>query len=346
LTGVEVIDRLKLILEIFVRRASTREAKLQIELARLQYELANAREKVRLAKMGEQPGFHGLGKYEADVYYETVRRQVHKIRERLEEIRRTREIHRIRRAEMGLPTISLAGYTNSGKSTLFNALTKENVPVDSSVFTTLSTVTRAIDILGERMLITDTVGFIDRLPITLIEAFRSTLEETIFSDLILLVVDVSEPLSDILRKLSASLKIIWEIGASGIPLIVALNKIDLISPEDLNEKMKRLGEIYGHLKLVPISALHGINLDALKAEIARILRRYVRARFTLPVARESSSLLSWIFETANVHEITYNSDVMSIYLSAPPEVIDKIRSRIERLGGRLEQDGRLESVCS
>ncbi|MEM2248395.1 MAG: GTPase HflX [Candidatus Bathyarchaeia archaeon] len=346
LTGVEVIDRLQLILEIFVRRASTREAKLQIELARLQYELANAREKVRLAKMGEQPGFHGLGKYEADVYYETVRRQVHKIRERLEEIRRTREIHRIRRAEMGLPTISLAGYTNSGKSTLFNALTKENVPVDSSVFTTLSTVTRAIDILGERMLITDTVGFIDRLPITLIEAFRSTLEETIFSDLILLVVDVSEPLSDILRKLSASLKIIWEIGASGIPLIVALNKIDLISPEDLNEKMKRLGEIYGHLKLVPISALHGINLDVLKAEIARILRRYVRARFTLPVAQESSSLLSWIFETANVHEITYNSDVMSIYLSAPPEVIDKIRSRIERLGGRLEQDGRLESVCS
>ena len=336
LVGVEVIDRLQLILEIFVRRASTKEAKLQIELARLQYELANAREKVKLAKMGEQPGFHGLGKYEADVYYETVRRQVHKIQEKLKEIRRTRRLHRDRRAELGFPTISLAGYTNSGKSTLFNTLTNENVPVDSRVFTTLSTTTRAINVFGEKMLITDTVGFIDRLPITLIEAFHSTLEETIFSDLILLVVDVSEPLNSILRKLSASLETIWEIGATGIPVIGVLNKIDLLSSRELYEKTMRLKKIY-NLRFVPISALYGINLDLLKGEIANILGRYVDSLFIIPITEESISFLSWIFENTNVHKIKYNSsgDSLSVYFSAPPNLLEKIRNRVERMGGKF-----------
>ena len=126
LTGVEVIDRFQLILEIFVRRASRREAKLQIELARLRYELAHAREKVRLARIGEQPGFLGLGKYEVDVYHEAVRRQVHTIQEKLKRVRKTRELHRHRRRKLGFSSVSLAGYTNSGKSTLFNTLTQEN----------------------------------------------------------------------------------------------------------------------------------------------------------------------------------------------------------------------------
>ncbi|MEM1581770.1 MAG: GTPase HflX [Candidatus Bathyarchaeia archaeon] len=332
ITGIEVIDRLQLILEIFVKRASTREAKLQIELARLQYELANAREKVRLAKLGEQPGFHGLGKYEADVYYETVKRQVHKIQEKIREIRRTREIHRTRRTELGFPMVSLAGYTNSGKSTLFNALTRENVQVNSGVFTTLSTTTRSIEIFGEKILITDTVGFIERLPITLIEAFRSTLEETIFSNLILLVVDVSEPLDIILKKLSVSLEIIREIGAAGIPLLVALNKMDLLSSEKLQEKIDQLRKIYD-LKFIPISSLYGINLDLLKEHIARILKRYIDSSFILPISQESLSLLSWIFGNANVHKVAYCDNFINVHLSAPPDLMDKIRSRVEELGG-------------
>lgn len=340
--GVEVIDRLQLILEIFVRRASTKEAKLQIELARLRYELAHAKEKVRLAKMGEQPGFHGLGKYEADVYYETIRRQLHKIQEKLMEIKRTREIHRTRRSELGFPTISLAGYTNSGKSTLFNALTKENVPVDSGVFTTLSTTTRVIEIFGEKAFITDTVGFINRLPITLIEAFRSTLEETIFSDLILLVVDVSEPFDAILRKLSASLEIIREIGAAGIPIIVALNKIDLISQEDLWKKIESLNKIF-NMKFVPISALYEINLDLLKDEIARVLRRYIESSFVIPISQESFSFLSWIFENAKVHKVTYESNLLSVHFSAPPNLIDKIRSQVEEMGGKFGKTQGVES---
>ncbi|MEM2913552.1 MAG: GTPase HflX [Candidatus Bathyarchaeia archaeon] len=334
LTGIEVIDRIQLILEIFVRRASTREAKLQIELAKLRYELAHAKEKVRLARIGEQPGFQGLGKYEVDVYYEAVKRQVYTIQEKLREIRKMRTIHRSRRAELGLPTISLAGYTNSGKSTLFNSLTNENVPVDPGVFTTLSTVTRAIEVSGEKVLITDTVGFIDRLPVMLIESFHSTLEETIFSDLILLVVDVSEPIIEVLRKLSASLEIIREIGAASIPTIVALNKIDLVSPEGLKERIDHLSRLY-RLKFIPISALRGINLEALKEEIAGILRRYTESTFTMPISRESLSLLSWIFENTNVQKVAYTDDSISVSLSMPPHMIGKIKDRVEKIGGKF-----------
>lgn len=334
LTGIEVIDRIQLILEIFVRRASTREAKLQIELARLRYELAHAKEKVRLAKMGEQPGFQGLGKYEVDIYYEAVKRQIHTIQGKLREIRRMRSIHRGRRAELGFPTVSLAGYTNSGKSTLFNSLTNENVPVDPGVFTTLSTATRAIEIHGEKFLITDTVGFIDRLPVLLIEAFHSTLEETILSDLILLVVDVSEPIHDVSRKLSSSLDIIGEIGAAGIPMIVALNKIDLVSPEGLKGKVEYLSRIY-RLKFIPISALYGVNLDALKGEIFRALGRYIDSSFIIPISQESLSLLSWIFENTKVHKTAYSNGSISVSLSMPPHMVGRIKDRVEKMGGKF-----------
>ncbi len=334
-TGIEVIDRFQLILEIFVKRASTKEAKLQIELARLQYELAHAREKVRLAKMGEQPGFHGLGKYEADVYYNEIKRRIHKIQEKLREIRRLRQIHRARRAELGLPLISLAGYTNSGKSTLFYALTKEKVPIGPEVFTTLSTTTRVMEVFGEKAFITDTVGFIDRLPITLIEAFYSTLEEITYSDLILLVIDISDPIDEILRKFMASLDILRKIDAIGIPIIVALNKIDLLSEEELNKKVENLSATYTNLKFVPISALYGTNLDLLKIEISKILRRYESLALIMPLHQESFSLLSWIYDNTKVHKIAYNDDSLEVHLGAPQNLLEKIKGLIERIGGKI-----------
>jgi GTP-binding protein HflX len=201
-TNVEAIDRFQLILEIFSKKATTTEAQLQIELARQRYELAHAKERVRLAKKGEQPGFMGLGAYEVDVYYEAVKRQVHTIHRKLKKIREKRLLHRERREKLGFKSISLAGYTNAGKSSLFNSLTEEEVPVDKALFTTLSTTTRLVELSNRKMLLTDTVGFIDRLPLTLIEAFHSTLEETIYSDLIVLLVDLSEPISVIEKKLA------------------------------------------------------------------------------------------------------------------------------------------------
>jgi hypothetical protein len=148
-------------------------------LASLRYELSGAKERVKLAKIEEQPGFMGLGKYEVDIYYETVKRQINSTKKKLKKKQEERELHRIRRAELGFSSISLAGYTNAGKSSLFNVLTEESVPVDNALFTTLSTTTRAVEFSKRKVLLTDTVGFIDRLPLKLIKAFHSTLEETI-----------------------------------------------------------------------------------------------------------------------------------------------------------------------
>ncbi|MEM2674872.1 MAG: GTPase HflX [Candidatus Bathyarchaeia archaeon] len=333
-TGVEAIDRFQLILEIFARRASTTEAKLQIQLAKLKYELARAKEKVRLAKMGEQPGFMGLGAYEVDVYYETIKRQIQTITEKLRKIRKKRLLHRERRAELGFPSISLAGYTNAGKSSLFIALTEEEVPVDDALFTTLSTTTRLVKFSRKKFLLTDTVGFIDRLPITLIEAFRSTLEETIYSDLILLVVDISEPPATVEKKLSVCLETINRIGASGIPIITALNKIDLISEIELQEKMDMLeGKAP---KPVPISAIYGINLDQLKEEITKTLHNYARVSFRLSMTSEAMSLLSWLFSRADVQEVNYTGGEAYVVFEAIPWFAEKVVSRVKELNGTIE----------
>ncbi|PMB75440.1 MAG: GTPase HflX [Candidatus Bathyarchaeota archaeon] len=333
-TGIEAIDRFQLILEIFARRATTTEAKLQIQLARLRYELARAKEKVRLAKIGEQPGFMGLGAYEVDVYYETVKRQIQTINEKLRKIRRKRILHRERRTELGFPTISLAGYTNAGKSSLFNALTEEEVPVDDALFTTLSTTTRLVKFSRKKFLLTDTVGFIDRLPLTLIEAFHSTLEETICSDLILLVVDMSEPITTIEKKLSVCLETIERIEASSIPIITALNKIDLMSQMEIQQKMEKLeGKAP---KPVPISALYKLNIDQLKEEIAKKLRNYVQASFSIPLTDAAMPFLSWLFNRADVQEIKYVDNVARVVFEAVPWFAEKVKSHVEELGGKIE----------
>jgi GTP-binding protein HflX len=333
-TGVEAIDRFQLILEIFVRRATTTEAKLQIQLAKLKYELARAKEKVRLAKKGEQPGFMGLGAYEVDVYYETVKRQIQTINEKLNKIRRKRVLHRERRAELGFPTISLAGYTNAGKSTLFNTLTEEEVPVDDALFTTLSTTTRLVKFSRKKFLLTDTVGFIDRLPLTLIEAFHSTLEETVYSDLILLVVDVSEPLSAVEKKLSVCLQTIDHIGASGIPTITVLNKIDLLTETEVEQKIEKLKEKAP--KPTPISALCRINIDNLKEEITKTLKDYVQVSFAVPLTNETMHFISWLHNRADVQEIKYIGDTAHVIFEATPWFAEKAKSRVEELGGKIE----------
>jgi len=334
-TGVESIDRFQLILEIFTRRATTTEAHLQIQLARQQYELAQAKERVRLAKMGEQPGFMGLGAYEVDVYYEAVKKQIHTIRRKLKKIRGKRLIHRERRSELGFSSISLAGYTNAGKSSLFNALTEEKVPVDEALFTTLSTTTRLAKFSKKRFLLTDTVGFIDRLPLTLIEAFHSTLEETIYSDLILLVVDLSEPVNVVEKKLTVCLETIERIEALGIPIITALNKIDLLPETEICQKLESLEETVPNP--IPISALHETNLDPLKQEILRLLKNYVRASFTVPLTGETMSFISWLFKRADVHAIEHKDNSAHVIFEAIPWFAEKVKSRVEEFSGNFEK---------
>jgi GTP-binding protein HflX len=334
-TGIEAIDRFQLILEIFTKRATTTEAQMQIKLAKLQYDLAQAKERVRLAKKAEQPGFMGLGAYEVDVYYESVKREVHAIRRKLRKIRGKRVLHRQRRAELGFSTISLAGYTHSGKSSLFNALTEEEVPVETTLFTTLSTTTRLVEFSKRKFLLTDTVGFIDRLPLTLIEAFHSTLEETIYSDLILLVVDASEPLDVIEKKTSICLETIERIGASGIPLIIALNKVDLLSE---TETRQRISDLKGQApNPVPISALHRTNLEQLQQEILKTLKDYVRASFTIPLTNESMPFISSLFKSADVQTIQYIENTAHVVFEAHPSFAEKVRNHVIKLNGEFEK---------
>ncbi len=328
---MEAIDRFQLILEIFARRASTKEAKLQIQLAQLRYELARAKERVRLARMGEQPGFMGLGAYEVDIYYETVRRRIHSIQGQLRKIRKKRRLHRARRLELGFSLISLAGYTNAGKSSLFNALAEEAVPVDPGLFTTLSTTTRAVDLFGKRALLTDTVGFIDHLPLTLIEAFHSTLEETILSDLILLIVDISEPHEEIERKLACCLDTIQKIGAAGIPILTVLNKIDMLSKSEVQCEVETLKDAAPNL--VPVSALYRTNMGLLKQEMANHLKDYVQASFSIPVTDESMSFLSWLFGRADIREVKYDDGNVSVVFESIPWFADMVRGRVKQFGG-------------
>lgn len=333
-THVEVIDRFQLILEIFSKRATTGEAQMQIKLAKLQYDLTQAKEKVRLAKKEEQPGFMGLGAYEVDVYYESVKKEVHAIRRKLRKIGEKRALHRKRRAELGFSTISLAGYTHSGKSSLFNALTAEQARVDTTLFTTLSTTTRLVEFSKRKFLLTDTVGFIDRLPLTLIEAFHSTLEETIYSDMILLIVDASEPIGVIEKKLSICLETIERIGASGIPMITALNKIDLMPERETQEKISSLENKTPNL--VPISALRRTNLERLQQGILRLLRDNVRASFTIPLTNEVMPFISSLFKKADVQTIEYGENTAHVIFEANPSLAEKVRNQVAKLDGKFE----------
>jgi len=335
-TGVIAIDRFQLILEIFSKRASTYEAELQIQLASLRYELSRAKERVKLARMEEQPGFMGLGKYEVDVYFEAVKRQISSVKSKLKKKREERQLHRTRRDDLGFSSISLAGYTNAGKSSLFNLLTEETVPVDDAVFTTLSTTTRAVQFSKRKVLLTDTVGFIDRLPLKLVKAFHSTLEETILSDVIILVVDVSEPDEDIERKLSCSIDTIQQIGATGIPVVTALNKIDLLEKDELKRKTEYLKKHAPNP--VPISAMNGTNVAQLKQQIIQYLESFVDASFSVKINDEAMSLVSQLFERAHVQNVEYEGEVVKVVFKSIPWLADRVKGQVEKLGGVFNRE--------
>jgi GTPase len=333
-TKVEVIDRFQLILEIFTSRATTTEANLQIQLATLKNEVKHAKEKVRLSKRGEQPGFMGIGVYEADVYRQALKRQIPVIQKKLRNVREKRVLQRDRRTELGFKSISLAGYTNAGKSRLFNALSDATAVVDNALFTTLSTTTRLIEFSNRKFLLTDTVGFIDRLPLSLIEAFHSTLEETIFSDLIILVLDINEPIETIRKKNKTCQETIDKIGASGVPVITALNKIDKLTDEEAKQKFEEIKDETKNPIL--ISAKKCTNLDQLRKEILIKLEGYVQASFCVPITSAAMSLVSWVHKGADVKQTDYVENSVKMIFDASPEFMEKAKSRVKELGGKFE----------
>jgi GTP-binding protein HflX len=265
-THQEVIDRERLILDIFNSRATTAEAKLQVRLAELKYEIPRAREAVRLSLKGEQAGFMGMGEYAVDVKFRALKKQMSIVSKKLEEAKKQRRLFRISRERLDVPLVSIAGYTSSGKTTLFNNFTSERKEESSKLFTTLTTTTRSFEPLPEKkVLLSDTVGFISRLPTYMIEAFKSTLEELSYADLILLLIDVSESVDNMEIKYSSCRQVLEQLHIDPMKLLVVLNKLDVTAREELKQKEALVRDI----PRIGISAKTGEGLRKLRLEIVR-----------------------------------------------------------------------------
>ncbi len=268
--GIEVLDRILLILEIFAEHAGSREAKLQIELARLKHQYPLVKEAIRAMKLGELHGFLGAGRYGYEKYYLMLKEREARVRREIEKLRKIRSVRRQRRRREEAIHVSIVGYTCAGKTTLFNKITGLGKPVGPEPFTTLQPKTSAIMYKGTKIYFTDTVGFIRDLPPEIVEAFYATLEEIKYSDIIIDVVDASKPVQDVLIELSEALNIFSEIGVHGKRIIVALNKIDLIGGDHLNTVINKINESININEIIPISATSGLNIDKLLDYIAAV----------------------------------------------------------------------------
>ncbi len=280
-----VVDRTQLILDIFAQHAVSAEGKLQVELAQLDYNLPRMRgmwqhlERLGGGRgaVGSGVGTRGPGESQLESDRRMARRRILLLRRRLEELRRQRATHRRERARTEIPTVALAGYTNVGKSTLLNALTDADVPVRDRLFETLDPTTRAFEHEGRRYLLTDTVGFVRRLPHQLVEGFAATLEETLVADLVLHVADASGPDERLDAQIEAVEAVLAEIGAADLPRELVLNKVDAVTAL----RRRRLASRFpGSLQ---VSALTGEGLDELGARIAeRFASRFDLVELLVP----------------------------------------------------------------
>jgi len=268
LCKIDIVDREKLILEIFLNRAVTNESKIQVKLAQLKYDIVRVKEKIRLAKLGEQPGFYGLGKYDADVHILDIKRRTTILKKKLQAEERKRALHRIQRLSSNIPLISLTGYTSAGKTSLFNILTDENKETSTKLFTTLTTFTRSSEIEGRKVLVSDTIGFISKLPPYMIEAFKSTLSELNYANVILLIIDFTDDVPVIRKKLMSSIEILSKLQISFQKCILVLNKIDMVKNNEVKSKMQDLNVTENIDQIIPISAQLGYNLPRLKKLIS------------------------------------------------------------------------------
>ena len=258
----KVVDRTGLILDIFARRARTKEGKLQVELAQLEYRLTRlAGYREYLSRLGGGIGTRGPGETKLEMDRRQVRHRISTLKRDIEQIRKHRQLHRERRRREQLPLVSLVGYTNAGKSTLFRALSKENTLVSSRLFSTLDTLIRRIQLRQNLpILVSDTVGFIRKLPHQLVSAFRATLEEVVEADLILHILDASDP--DREEKHEVVLKVLEQIGAANHPMLTVFNKIDLVPDLVPSPSGRGEGEDFAS-DAIFVSAVTGAGLDHL-----------------------------------------------------------------------------------
>jgi GTP-binding protein HflX len=330
----KVIDRTQLILDIFAARARTREGRMQVELAQLNYLLPRLTgQGTSLSRLGGGIGTRGPGETKLETDRRRIAKRIKKIEGDLEQVRTGRGLHRSQRQSIPLGTLAMVGYTNAGKSTLFNRLTNAGVLADAKMFATLDPTVRALTLPSRRrVLLSDTVGFIRNLPTTLVKAFRATLEEVADAALILHVVDISS--SQATAHTEHVLKVLTEIGAGVMPQVLVLNKADLLPEREISPGQGS-AEVLGRRLLtgaggkmefpsVMISAETGSGIEALLEKIDGVLPldHIVKRTFVVPVAEQADVAL--LHERGRVLRMEYREDVCEVEADVPESLLRRL----------------------
>ena len=316
-TGVTVIDRSALILDIFAQRAQTREGRLQVELAQYQYILPRLSGMGKsMSRLGGGIGTRGPGETKLETDRRHIRERINRLRQELEEVRRVRAVQRERRQKNAIPVVALVGYTNAGKSTILNALTNAGIPANNRLFDTLDTTTRKLTVSDQlSVLLSDTVGFIAKLPHNLVDAFRATLEELQYADLLIHVVDCADPERE--AHMQVVLQLIGQLARPGVPVITAYNKTDVAEAPFLAPEGAE----------VAISAQTGAGIDRLLALIERELTG-TRHTVTLLLPYSQGGQVDTLHQRTQVQEVSYGAEGIRIRAVLDDELYGRLRQYV------------------
>ena len=318
-----VIDRTELIIEVFAQRAQTKEARLQIELAKVKYQFPRLKRmwthlSRQTATAGGGAYLKGEGEKQIEIDRRILRRQIDRLKDEIEHVAERRQTQRSLRERTGIPTFAIVGYTNAGKSTLLKSLTQADVLVENKLFATLDTTTRKFVLPNrQEILLIDTVGFIRKIPHTLVAAFKSTLEEAVHTDILLHLIDLSHPMAE--EQAEESMRVLKELGAAGYPIITVLNKIDQCPNPALAAKFR-----VKYPKTVSISALQGVGIEALLELMANevsLLRKVIKAR----IPQSHYAIVSELMREGRVIECDYEENDILLKAEIPTRLENRVQ---------------------